>query len=73
MNRQNEQFDLILNVVSLVIGLMNFQENLTQSDKQDIVNNFDKKTEFVLNEIHSHLEKQDKKIDEILLMIKELK
>lgn len=73
MNRQNEQFDLILNVVSLVIGLMNFQENLTQSDKQDIVSNFDKKGDYLLNEIHSHLEKQDKKIDEILAILKELK
>ena len=56
----------ILSIMSFVIGLMNFEENLTQSDKQDLVDQFNDKAEYLLKEIHDHLEQQDQKIDWIL-------
>ena len=52
--------------MSFVIGLMNFNENLTQGDKQELLQEFSNKADLLLNEIHSHLEEQDKKLDEIL-------
>ena len=58
-----------LSIISFVIGLMNYEENLTQSDKQDLVDEFNQKTRYVLDEIHNHLQEQDQKIDLILQKI----
>ena len=49
----------IISLTSFLIGIMNLEENLTQGDLQD-------KTQLILDEIHSHLQEQDDKIDEIL-------
>ena len=54
MNRQYDLLD-VLNILSFVIGLLNYDENLTQNDKQEL-----------LEEIHAHLEEQDIKLEEIL-------
>lgn len=65
MENNNNFLDLV-NIASFVLGVMNLQENLTQSDKQDIVDRLDKESDVILNKIHDHLEEQDKKIDRIL-------
>ena len=62
----------ILNVMSFAIGVLNLQENLTQGDKQDLLNQFGTQTNTILKEIHSHLEQQDNKIDDILKRLEEL-
>lgn len=64
----NGQLDFldILNVLSFVIGLMNYDENLTQNDKQDLMQELNAKSDKLLEEIHRHLTEQDKKIDIIL-------
>lgn len=49
--------------ISFVIGVANYQENVSQSDVQDLVQN-------ALRDLHNHLEQQDKKIDEILDILK---
>lgn len=59
----------LLSVASFVIGLENLEENLTQGDKQDLQKDLSDKADQLLKEIHSHLEQQDKKIDEILRRI----
>ncbi|MCH5211008.1 MAG: hypothetical protein J1F01_08615 [Oscillospiraceae bacterium] len=64
-NNQISYLDLI-NIMSFVIGIMNLDENLTQGDKQDLMDDFDKKADTLLQEIHGHLESQDKKIDSII-------
>lgn len=51
-------------VVGFIIGLANYDENITQSDLQDAMKN-------VLSGIHEHLEEQDRKMDEILMLLKE--
>lgn len=61
-----------MNIMSFVIGLMNYNENLTQNDKQELLSEFNNKAEILLNEIHSHLEQQDKKLDAILARLEEL-
>ncbi len=65
MNENNNFLNLI-NIADFVLGIMNLQENLTQSDKQEIVDKLGKESDVILNKIHEHLEQQDKKIDRIL-------
>ena len=60
MNENNNFLNLI-NIADFVLGIMNLQENLTQSDKQDIVDKLGKESDVILNKIHEHLEQQDKK------------
>lgn len=62
----------ILNVLSFIIGLMNLGENLTQGDKQELMSELDNKTSLLLKEIHTHLENQDIKLDDILKRLEEL-
>lgn len=56
----------ILGILSFVVGLMNLQENLTQGDKQELIQELGKKSDLLLTEIHGHLEEQDHKIDAIM-------
>lgn len=67
-----QQYDLldVLNILSFIIGILNYNENLTQNDKQDLLGQLNNQTKVLLNEIHSHLEEQDKKIDSILEVLK---
>lgn len=65
MKDQLEFLDLI-NIMSFIIGVMNYDENLTQGDKQDLMSEFDTKAKKVLDEIHAHLTEQDKKINQLL-------
>ena len=56
----------ILSMMSFMIGTMNLNENLTQGDKQDLLQEFSSKADLLLKEIHTHLQQQDEKIDKIL-------
>ena len=68
MTSQNRQLTFIdlLSVASFLIGLENLEENVTQSDKQDLQNDLAETAERLLSEIHAHLEEQDRKIDALL-------
>lgn len=61
-----DRYDKMVETISLVLGLMNLSENLTQNDKQELLDNFNSEMEKLLNIINEHLLVQDKKIDEIL-------
>ena len=63
----------ILNIASFCIGLMNLEENLTQGDKQELLEELSKKSDLLLNEIHGHLEDQDAKLDSIMKRLEEIK
>lgn len=65
---QNGQFTFLDNIalISFLIGVMNYEENLTQSDKQDLQEQLNNKIDLLLNEIHTHLREQDNKIDKIM-------
>ena len=65
----NLDFIDLLSIASFCVGLVNLEENLTQGDKQDLVEEFNNKAELLLNEIHSHLELQDTKLDNILMRL----
>ena len=67
MNNNNQlEFLDMLNIASFCIGLMNLNSNLTQNDKQELEEQLNKSVQKLLQEVHTHLEQQDKKIDLIL-------
>lgn len=57
----NEQLSFIdlLSILSFCIGVMNLDLNVSAED-------IDNQTQTILKEIHTHLEEQDNKIQEIL-------
>lgn len=59
-------YDTLINLISLILGVLNLEENLTQNDKQEIMDEFSKKTDGLIQTINSHLKEQDRKIDLIL-------
>lgn len=66
MDNRQLQFLDYLNIASFCIGLMNLDQNMTQNDKQELEEQLNTSLKNLLNEIHSHLEQQDIKIDKIL-------
>lgn len=72
MAEQLEFLDF-LNIASFCIGLMNLEENLTQGDKQELMEELSRKTDILLQEIHAHLEVQDNKLDYIMEVLKDEK
>lgn len=70
-----DQLDFIdlLSIMSFIIGLINLDENVTQTDKQELQHDLANKADRLLSEIHSHLENQDVKLDSILKRLEDLK
>ena len=71
MGQQN--FDSSVNVASLVLGIMNYQENLTQNDKSEILQNSQDVSDKVVSSIDQHLQNQDRQLKEIIELLKEIK
>lgn len=61
-NRNLDWLDIIA-IMSFVIGLANYEENVDQSTMNNAIKQ-------AVKDIHSHLEEQDNKINEILELIK---
>lgn len=61
LDKQIDAFD-ILAFFSFFMGLTNYDNLIKQRDVQDLVSN-------AVNDIHSHLKSQDKKIDSILVKL----
>lgn len=61
----NDDFLDIITLLSFIISIENLEENLSQSDKQDIQNDLSEKADKILTEIHTHLERQDKLLNDI--------
>lgn len=51
-----------MSFIGFLIGVANYQENLTQNDVQDIIKG-------ALGDVHEHLEEQDNKIDHIIELL----
>lgn len=64
--RYNEEFLDALTLVSFMIGLANYGENLSQSDKDDMMQMLDKKTNAMLERLEEDLERQNEMLREIL-------
>lgn len=67
-NNRNNQLEFLdlLNIMSFMIGLMNLDQNMTQNDKQELQKDLGNQTSKLLNELHAHLDNQDKKINLIM-------
>ena len=61
----------LISIASFVIALQNLEENITQSDKAELQEDLQEKTDKLLQEIHSHLEKQDALLNKILEEIRQ--
>ena len=59
----------ILSILSFFVGLQNLDLNVEQADLDDQTQELDKRLRNVVDDIHRHLQEQDKKIDEILKKI----
>lgn len=53
-------------IVAFIIGVLNYEENLTQDDKDDILKYLDNQTKTILTRIETELEKQNAMLREIL-------
>ena len=51
-------------LIGFLVSVANYEENITQSDLQEVMKS-------VLKDIHEHLEMQDNKIDDILMLLRE--
>ena len=60
------QFIDNLAVLGFIIGIMNYNENLSQSDKDDIMHRLDVQTQELLNHVDDEIAKQNKLLEDIL-------
>ena len=76
---EEKQLNIIdlLSILSFYIALLNLDMNITQNDiekqTQDIDSRVNQHLHGILNEIHLHLEDQDKKLQVIEKQLEELK
>ena len=63
--RNQELMDAI-NIASYLIGVANYNENLTQNDKAEIMNKLDEQTKEILKQIEDAIIKQNAMLEEIL-------
>jgi len=66
----NQDFLDALAVVSFIVGIANYNENLSQSDKDDMMQALDEKTTALLKTIERDLDEQNEMLKEILERLK---
>ena len=66
----NKDFLDALQMVSFIVGIMNYNENLTQNDKDDIIRYLDQQTTDILAEVRQSLNQQNRLLNEILSRLK---
>ena len=67
----NSEFIDAVNLLSFLIGILNYQENLTQNDKQEIIQEFNTKLNKVITQIEGHLKNQDQRLEQIEKILNE--
>ena len=65
-NDYNKNFMDSIALVSFLVGMANYRENLTQSDKDDIMKHLDQQTQDILEKVQESLEHQNNMLREIL-------
>lgn len=73
-NMNNNQLDFldVVNILSFIVSIMNLNENLTQNDKQELIEDLNTVTQKLLKEVHAHLQQQDIKLDIINNKLEEI-
>ena len=69
---QNNELINLINILSLVVGLQNMQENRLQSAQNDVQAANDKQAHYLLQEINRRFDEQNKILEEQNVMIKKL-
>lgn len=59
-------------LVSFIIGMANYNENLTQNDKDDIMKRLDQQTKDILVKVQNALEEQNYMLEQILDKLNEV-
>lgn len=67
----NDDFLDVMACMGFAIGLVNYQENLKQSDNDDIMNSLDEKTNLMIKRIEADLEEQNTMLQAILKRLEE--
>lgn len=62
----NQDFLDAISLVSFMIGIANYNENLSQSDKDDMMHALDEKANNMLERLETDLEEQNKLLRQIL-------
>lgn len=68
--RYNQDMLDSLTLLSFIIGIANYGENLSQSDKDDMMQMLDKKTNAMIERLENDLEEQNKLLNDILNILK---
>lgn len=69
----SQDFMDALSLVSFMVGIANYNENLSQSDKDDLMTSLDKKTNSMLDRLEKDLEEQNIMLREILEKLERIK
>lgn len=71
MGKLNDDFLDVMACMGFAIGLVNYQENLQQSDNDDIMRKLDDKTNQMIEQLENDLEKQNTMLAAILKRLEE--
>lgn len=66
MSKLNEDFLDVMACMGFAIGLVNYQENLQQSNNDDIMKELDNKTTLMITQLEKDLEEQNIMLQAIL-------
>lgn len=66
MSKLNEDFLDVMACMGFAIGLVNYQENLQQSNNDDIMKELDNKTTLMITRLEKDLEEQNTMLQAIL-------
>ena len=75
MNKSGSEEWSFLDLITLLsfgIGLQNLDLNVTQEDAQKLEHQLNNNAQLLLNELHGHLEEQDRKLDLILKRLEDI-
>lgn len=71
MGKLNDDFLDVMACMGFAIGLVNYQENLQQSDNDDIMKELDNKTNLMISRLEKDLEEQNVMLKAILKKLEE--
>ena len=66
----DQNFMDALALVSFIVGIANYNENLSQSDKDDIMKTLDQQTQDILSKLEDRIEEQNEMLRQILIELK---
>lgn len=62
----NKDFIDAISLISFMVGIANYDENLSQSDKDDLMKSLDEKTNEMLTRLEKDIDNQNEMIKDII-------